>query len=434
MTIQKQRRELQLLMAELKDRDQELNAMAAAHHRQLQAWEQDRLRVLTLEQRCARLEEELQKRNDVIRALSKRVKMVEVREKDCHKELSSTQQQLQELRQKQQRAGRERQDLEEKSQNLNSTIVTLSSQVGQLQVREEELSSMLKLKDKDVTEATNHILELSSRLQEVESLLQESRTRESKLLREMGGHKRCFREARHENTQLKDDLQEKMIENNIQREDLIRLKQENQLLRKELTLSGEGESWKDELLALARSKQERADAELHLLRQVCEKQQNDLQLLKLNLESAREELKQRESQSDPKSQGDLAGLYLDCLSPSQERSPVRQDFSALSITSNRDLEDQFSAVNSGIRSSSTRRLKRLLAESQEMVASLERASSKSDSPAPSPAHSCDSVSNLSGGRNHDNCPTDCQHHSQAPAHGQRGMNGDSQAKDLVPVS
>lgn len=48
--------ELQLLIAELKDREQELNSMASAHHRQLQAWEQDRQRVLTLEQRSARLE------------------------------------------------------------------------------------------------------------------------------------------------------------------------------------------------------------------------------------------------------------------------------------------------------------------------------------------------------------------------------------------
>lgn len=57
-TIQRQRRELQLLMAELKDRDKELNAMAASHHKQLHAWEQDRQRVLSLEQRCARLDGE----------------------------------------------------------------------------------------------------------------------------------------------------------------------------------------------------------------------------------------------------------------------------------------------------------------------------------------------------------------------------------------
>ena len=57
-TIQRQGRELQLLMAELKGRDRELNIMAASHHKQLHAWEQDRQRVLTLEQRCARLDGE----------------------------------------------------------------------------------------------------------------------------------------------------------------------------------------------------------------------------------------------------------------------------------------------------------------------------------------------------------------------------------------
>lgn len=57
-TIQRQRRELQLLMAELKDRDRELNTMAASHQKQLLAWEQGRQRVLTLEQKCARLDGE----------------------------------------------------------------------------------------------------------------------------------------------------------------------------------------------------------------------------------------------------------------------------------------------------------------------------------------------------------------------------------------
>jgi uncharacterized protein (DUF3084 family) len=53
-TIQRQRRELQLMITELKDRDRELNTMAASHHKQLHAWEQDRQRVLSLEKRCAR--------------------------------------------------------------------------------------------------------------------------------------------------------------------------------------------------------------------------------------------------------------------------------------------------------------------------------------------------------------------------------------------
>lgn len=54
-TIQRQRREIQLLMEELKDREVELNAMATSHHKQHQVWEQDRQTVRMLEQRCARL-------------------------------------------------------------------------------------------------------------------------------------------------------------------------------------------------------------------------------------------------------------------------------------------------------------------------------------------------------------------------------------------
>lgn len=57
-TIQRQRRELQLLMAELKDREGELNAMAASHRKQIQAWDQDRRRMLTMEQRCRHLDGE----------------------------------------------------------------------------------------------------------------------------------------------------------------------------------------------------------------------------------------------------------------------------------------------------------------------------------------------------------------------------------------
>ncbi|XP_041754788.1 coiled-coil domain-containing protein 62 isoform X1 [Coregonus clupeaformis] len=295
-TIQRQRRELQLLISELKDRDQELNTMAAAHHKQLTSWEQDRQRVLTLEQRCARLEDELQKRNEVIRAVTKRVHVVEAREKEGHRELNSTQQQLLELVQKQQHASQHCHDLKEKNQSLNSTVMSLSAQLGSLQVRGEELSAMLRLKDKDVTEATNHIVDLSGRLREMEGLLKESRSQEARVLREFEEHKRRYREARHENTRLKEELQQQVTEGSAQREDIIRLKQEGQLLRRELALSGEGESWKDELLGLARSKQERTESELHCLRQVCENQQNDLQLLQLNLESTREALKQAEGQ------------------------------------------------------------------------------------------------------------------------------------------
>ncbi|XP_076876852.1 coiled-coil domain-containing protein 62 isoform X3 [Brachyhypopomus gauderio] len=380
LTIQKQRQELQLLIAELKARDWELNSMAATHHRQLQAWEQDRQRVLTLEQKCARLEDELQKRNEVIRAISKRLKAVEAREKERHGELTCAQERLQDLRQRQQHSGQQQQDLEEKNRSMNSTITTLSSQVGQLQVHEQELSSMLQLKDKDLMEATSRIVELTNQLRESDASLKEAQTHESKILSEMEGYKHHFREAKYDMARIKDELQEKTMENNSQREELIRLKQEKQLLRKELVLLGEGENWKDELLGLARSKQERTDSELLCLQQVCANQQNDLQLLKLNLETTREALRQYEGQRSPESPGSVTCFYIDhsMSSPRSRQSCGPIEDAALNIIVNGNKEECVS---------STSRLQRLLAESRQMVASLEHTSGEPLSPAPSPAPS-----------------------------------------------
>lgn len=55
-------------------------------------------------------------------------------------------------------------------------------------------------------EATNHILELSGRLCELEKSLEDLRTRESKAQRQVEERKNDFRESRHENTQMKGEM------------------------------------------------------------------------------------------------------------------------------------------------------------------------------------------------------------------------------------
>ncbi|XP_069556997.1 coiled-coil domain-containing protein 62 isoform X2 [Brachyistius frenatus] len=329
-TIQRQRRELQLLVAELRDREEELNAMAASHHKQHHAREQDRHRAMTLEQRCSRLDEELQKRKEVIRVLTKRACEVETGEKEVQKELGVAVQQLCELRETQRHVSERCQDLEEKNQSLSSTVVSLSTQLGSLQVREEELSSMLKLKDKDVTEASGHILDLSGRLRDLETTLTESRSRENKLQRDSEENRRSYREARQEVAQLREELQQQVTQSSTQREEIIRLKQELQLLRRDLALT-EGDSWKDELLELSRSKQERLVSELRCLRQVCENQENDLQLLRTNQENSRESLKERSSQGLPGSHFEVSCTCLDRQSSSVRGKNLRpaRDPSAL---------------------------------------------------------------------------------------------------------
>ncbi|XP_048115059.1 coiled-coil domain-containing protein 62 isoform X5 [Alosa alosa] len=404
-TLQRQRRELQLLMAELKDRDQELNNMAATHHTQLLAWQQDRQRVLLLEERCARLEEELKQQHEVLRAVGRRVQTAEAQEKSSQRELSAAQQQLQDLQHTQRHSSQLQQELEDRNHALNSTITLLSSQVGQLQAREEELSAMLKLKDKDVTEAIAHIQDLSSRLRMQEDSQRELRTRESKIFAELEEVKRLYREVRHENTRLKDELEEKTLENSTQREEVIRLKQETQLLRRDLLISGEGESWKDEMLELSRSKQERTEVELRCLRQVCANQQNDLQLLKLNLESTQETLKVQRSHG---SQGEAT------CSP-QPASPVLWTSvnpggspRAIYLSSPTTPKQGFQEAEC----TSTHRLQRLLEESRQMVATLEGLSLEPKSPSPRPAHA------------HTPSPSHHPSHSPSPNHASAGnLNG-----------
>uniref|UniRef100_A0A1A8L7D1 Huntingtin interacting protein 1 related n=1 Tax=Nothobranchius pienaari TaxID=704102 RepID=A0A1A8L7D1_9TELE len=267
-TIQRQRRELQLLMVELKDREMELNAMAASHHQQHQAWEQDRQRALVLEQRCARLDEELHKRNGVMRAVTKHFCVVESREREVQMELSKAKQKLCELEEKQEHIIGGCRDYEEKNQSLSSTVMALSTQVGSLRVREEELSSVLKLKDKDVTEASGRILELTGRLRDLHAALTQSRSQENQLFRVSEENKRRYKETKHEVNQLREELQQQVTQSSTQREEIIRLKQELQLLHADLVLTaGEGDSWKDELLELSRTKQERIMSERRWLRQ-----------------------------------------------------------------------------------------------------------------------------------------------------------------------
>lgn len=59
--------------------------------------------------------DELQKRNEVIRVLTKRALVVETREKEVRKELSEAQQQISELQHKQQNISKKCQDFEVKS-------------------------------------------------------------------------------------------------------------------------------------------------------------------------------------------------------------------------------------------------------------------------------------------------------------------------------
>ncbi|XP_019323140.1 coiled-coil domain-containing protein 62 isoform X8 [Panthera pardus] len=258
-TIEKQRKELQLLIGELKDRDKELNDMVAVHQRQLLSWEEDRQKVLTLEERCSKLEGqkyississtllyasilkglmgELHKRTEIIRSLTKKVKTLESNQTEYQAALQKTQLQLQEMAQKATHSSLLSEDLEARNENLSNTLVELSAQVGQLQAREQALTTMIKLKDKDIIEAVSHIADCSGKFKLLEHALRDAKMVETCVVKEKQDYKQKLKALKIEVSKLKEDLNEKTTENNEQREEIIRLKQEKSCLHDELVFT-----------------------------------------------------------------------------------------------------------------------------------------------------------------------------------------------------
>ncbi|XP_077317993.1 coiled-coil domain-containing protein 62 isoform X2 [Lithobates pipiens] len=369
-TIQKQRKELQLLIAELKNRDKELNDIVSLQQRQLLAWQNDRQKILTLEQKCARLESDLQKRNNIIKSLTKRINVLDGQHQDRRTNLENTQEQLQEISLVATEAKNHCQDLEEKNRRLSDSVLKLSAQVGQLQAQEEELSTLLKLKDKDITEATEHIGEFTSRFRDLEAELCKTRHRETTLRREAKDLASKLKGLKTEVYKLKDDLCQKTLENNEQREDIIRLKQESAYIQAELVFAAEREKRKDQLLQLAKSKQDRADIELQNLRQIYTKQHHDLQFLHLNLES------NDKTQTDADASGslNLSSLVSDereefIGSPQSLHSNFLSDLKAPLMQSS--LKDSGPLKWQQNMCSPTLKLQRLLVESRQLVADIE---------------------------------------------------------------
>ncbi|XP_009973694.3 coiled-coil domain-containing protein 62 isoform X2 [Tyto alba] len=293
-SIQKQREELQLLIAKMKDRDKELDDMVAVYQRRLLAWEDDQQKILTLVEQCNLLNNELNKINEIIKSLNKRLKFLESQQNDSKTTLENTPQKFKELSQKVTDGTVHCRALKEKDQSLHCLVLELSAKTGQLQAREQELLTMLKLKDEVILETTDHITEFTSKFKKLESALHASKTEEFSLNKENQDLKLRLKELILETNKLKDDLCEKMRENNKQQEEIIYLKQENVCLRNELALTVEKAKRKDQLLQFAKSKQAQTDIELSSLRQIYIRQQHDLQFLHVNLESSQESRQKHE--------------------------------------------------------------------------------------------------------------------------------------------
>uniref|UniRef100_A0A8B9DR47 Coiled-coil domain containing 62 n=1 Tax=Anser cygnoides TaxID=8845 RepID=A0A8B9DR47_ANSCY len=383
-TVEKQRRELQALIAELKDRDEELNALVAVHQRERLAWEDDRQKILTLAERCALLNNELNKRNDIIKSLNKKLKLLESQQSDSKTICEITQQKFKELSQKLTDVTLHCQGLEEENQILRCSVLELSAKKGQLQAREQELLKKLELKGEAILETTDYITEVTSKLK-LESALRAAKAEEFSLNKEKQDLRLRLRELILETDKLKDDLCEKIKENDKQQEEIIHLKQENVSLKNELALNVEKAKRKDQLLQFAKSKQVRTDTELSSLQQIYVKQQRDLQFLHVSLENSQELRQKHEKVAYERSEEDvdLNSFHLDsprCLTSTQkgDRPQRCEKFSdansPLDISNLSVIEPKNRCCNPTINKDAcypTSKLQRALAESQQMVADLE---------------------------------------------------------------
>ncbi|KAB1255601.1 Coiled-coil domain-containing protein 62 [Camelus dromedarius] len=302
-TIEKQRKELQLLIGELKDRDKELNDMVAVHQRQLLSWEEDRQKVLTLEERCSKLE------------------------------------------------GYGSMHFETRNENLSNTLVELSAQVGQLQAREQALTTMIKLKDKDIIEAVNHIADCSGKFKLLEHALRDAKMVETCIVKEKQDYKQKLKVLKVEVNKLKEDLNEKTTENNEQREEIIRLKQEKSYLHDELVFTAEREKRKDELLDIAKSKQERTNAELHNMRQIYVKQQRDLQFLNFNVENSQELIQIYDSKMEESKALESRDMCLSDLENNHLKVDFKREKNQKSLVKDQKLETTLVQQNRSDKSS-----------------------------------------------------------------------------------
>ena len=275
-TVQRQRRELQLMINELKDRDRELNEMVHSHHKQLVSWEMDRQRVLLLEKQNVKLKNAAKKRHEHCKLLKNKLKLSEAGIESKKQELESTQIHLSKLSERASNSTNYVEELKSKNETLEQSVQELSVSSARLQAKEQEATMLLKLKESDIKEANIRITQLSEKLRRTTEQFQESKRMVGTL---RADHEKSTTEnlaLRKETDSLKNIMNESHNVKDQSEAELSQMKQQILLLQKELFLAGEREKRKDSLLELNRSKQERTESELNHVRELCERQHQNM--------------------------------------------------------------------------------------------------------------------------------------------------------------
>ncbi|VDI75974.1 Hypothetical predicted protein [Mytilus galloprovincialis] len=317
-TINKQRREIQMLVGELRDRDRELNEMTQAHQHQLQAWEQDRHRLLALEEKCHQYQEEVKHRTKQLRQAIAQLRSMRNETNSQNSTLETTQDQLNRITEENSRQVKYVQDLKDENTRLRSVLKDISSIKGQFQAREQELITKIKLKDKDLELATAQIKELSDRLRQLDIRSRECQERELDSVNQTNHWKDQYIKMKNNLKESSDVLKKKDEE--LQNQMTI-TDQTKQVLGNLQDEYSSREKCKDQLIESLKSKQTRTDSQLKQLRELFERQQRELTLLQLNLESSKEVIHKQQSSLDEMS------ASRSCFSCSKSFSRITADLS-----------------------------------------------------------------------------------------------------------
>lgn len=326
-TIAKQRHELQLLIEELKDRDRELNEMTATHRQQLAAWDDDRKRLVAIDNRNARLEYELHRRGEQLRALLRKLKSTECEAKTRRCAQEAMQSQLTKMAEEQSRASMHIQDFEEKNQSLSQSLKSLSLSLDDSKNREQELLAVVQLKEKDLSDSSRLVVELSAKLRSADQVGKQAEKSGQEAKRLADEWKDKYFEAKEELDRVSGELAKTQAGIEERSAECEKAKREAATLRSDLVHAAEREKRKDQLVELQKSKQERTDAELSSLRQIYERTRRDLEALYHSIESSRHGMfdgQANDDEGDPDSDSlSVTDLASSPPAPRQRRSPLK---------------------------------------------------------------------------------------------------------------
>lgn len=298
--INKQRREIHLLMEELGTRDRELNDLVRSHQSQVQAWEKDRERLSDLQQRLYQYQDELEKNDQQLKeTVTEMTRVCEQKESD-NADLRKTKEEMEHLAEKINENSRYIQGMEVENKSLTQSVKELIKLRHELEERDREKEQLIKDQDEQISKSQKRIEELNEELNDFKVNSEEANKKLCNANSASVSWERKYCEANEECKRLKGECVSKEETIVCMTQQLHESLQQAIALQKALFTSCEREKCKEEVLYSLRKQQKRTMEELTSLRHLYERQNKDLTLYHLSVRE--QEIAQEETRQQKRSQ------------------------------------------------------------------------------------------------------------------------------------